>query len=82
MKNLNTFKGFSLFNEVIDVNLRARNRAIIMANITEDNLTDNKRLTPRGAVLVMGYFEAVPEQERDVTYKAYEQSLKERGFKV
>lgn len=76
----NEYKGFSLFNEIQDVDLRSRNRAVVLANITEDNLTKNRRITPKGAVLVLGYFTALPEQERNATLELYQMMLKQRGF--
>lgn len=81
-KSLNEFKGFSLFNDIDDKGLRSRNRAVMLANITEDNLTPNKRLTEKGVVLVLGYFTSIPENERVDTQVAYESVLKERGFNV
>ena len=77
---INDFKGFSLFNEMKDVALRTRNRAVVMANITEDNLTSSKRISPKGAVLVLGYFTAIPKEEREAAVKLYEQQLQQRGF--
>lgn len=82
MQKINEYKGFSLFNEIKDSELRTRNRAVVLANITEDNLTPNKRLTPKGAVLVLGYFTAIPEEEKGATQVRYQQELQARGFKV
>ena len=81
-KNLSEFKGFSLFDDINDKQLRSRNRAVLLANITEDNLTPNKRLTEKGTVLVLGYFTAIPEDERADVQVAYEQVLRERNFNV
>lgn len=77
-----SFKGFPLFEEIQDTALRARNRAVIMANIVEDNLTKGKRVTPNGAALLLGYFESIPQDERQTSYLIFEQQLKERGFSV
>lgn len=81
-KQINEYKGFSLFNEIADSELRTRNRAVILANMTEDNLTPNRRLTPKGAVLVLGYFTCIPEEEKAKTQAAYKTALEQRGFKV
>lgn len=80
MQKHNEYKGFSLFNEIQDKELRTRNRAVILANITEDNLTPNKRVTPKGAVLVLGYFTCIPDEEKADTEKAYARAMQERGF--
>lgn len=82
MQKHNEYKGFSLFNDIKDSKLRARNRGVIMANITADNLTPNKRVTPKGAVLVLGYFTCIPEEEKAAAYNSYIESIKERGFNV
>lgn len=80
MQKHNEYKGFSLFNEIQDADLRTRNRAVILANITEDNLTPNKRVTPKGAVLVLGYFTCIPDEEKEAAQKAYLRTMQERGF--
>lgn len=77
-----SYKGFPLFAEIEDVQLRNRNRAVMMANIVQDNLTKNKRVSPNGAVTVMSYFQSIPEDERGSAYALFEQQLKERGFNV
>lgn len=83
MQKINEYKGFSLFNEIKDSELRTRNRAVVLANITEDNLTkQTKRLTPKGAVLVLGYFTCIPDEEKAATQRSYQQALQERGFNV
>lgn len=78
----NSFKSFPLFGEIQDESLRSRNRGVVMANIVEDNLTKLKRVTPKGAVLVLGYFESIPDKERSTAYAEFEKQLKERGFNV
>ena len=80
MQKHNEYKGFSLFNEIQDKELRTRNRAVILANITEDNLTPNKRVTPKGAVLVLGYFTCISDDEKQAAQEAYLRTMQERGF--
>lgn len=81
-KPINDYKGFSLFNEIESVDLRNRNRAVVLANITEDNLTKNKRLTEKGTVLVLGYFACIPDEDKGKVQNLYAATLNERGFKV
>lgn len=76
----NEYKGYSLFNDVEDVDLRDRNRAVIMANIVEQ-YTKNKRMTPKGAALVLGYFSALPEAERKQVYDRFEKRVYEMGYR-
>lgn len=69
-----------MFNDIEDVELRARNRAIIMANIYEDNLTKGNKINALGAKLLLTYFSKIPEQERVGTYDQLQSQLSIRGF--
>lgn len=75
----NEYKGYSLFNDVEDEILRNRNRAVIMSNILEHN-TKNKRVSPKGAGLVLGYFNSIPPEERKAVNDLFELRIKEMGF--
>lgn len=77
----NEFKGFSLFNDIEDADLRTRNRAVVMANIAEDHMDrKTKRLTPKGAALVLNYFSLIPGEERNVAKDKFAEDMKNRGF--
>jgi hypothetical protein len=80
MTNQNEYKGYSLFNDVDDAELRDRNRAVIMANIVEQ-YTKNKKMTPKGAGLVLGYFNALPEAERKEVHERFEKRIHEMGYR-
>lgn len=73
------YKGFALFSDITDVALRTRNRAVVLANIATDN-TRNRRISPSGAGLILGYFNAVPEDERAVVQNAFKSVMSERGY--
>ena len=75
------FKGFDLFNDIADVDLRNRNRAVVLANIAEDN-TRNRLISPGGAGLILGYFKQIPEQERDDVRRRFVINMKERGYEI
>jgi len=79
MQNKNEFKGYSLFNDIEDVELRNRNRAVILANIIEHN-TKSRRVSPQGAALVLGYFSYVPMEDRKDVEERFEVIVKERGY--
>ena len=64
MVNQDEYKGYGLFDDIEDVTLRNRNRAVILANIAEDNMNREMHISAKGASLVMGYFNAIPEGER------------------
>lgn len=78
----NEYKGFGLFTDIADEALRNRNRAVVLANMAEDNMNKEGRITPKGAGLVMGYFNAVPEAERQDVYQRFQVNLKQRGFEL
>jgi len=73
------FKGFSLFNEVEDAALRLRNRAVILTNILEYNFFQ-KKLSLKGAALIIGYVQALPEEQRPAVIKEFERQAAARGF--
>ena len=80
MQNQNEFKGYSLFNDIEDFDLRNRNRAVILANIMEDNLTPKKKVTGKGSTLILGYFLNVPEVDRKSVRDKFAKAITERGF--
>lgn len=79
----NNYKGFSLFNDIEDETLRDRNRGVTMANIVEMNYDNKaKKITPKGASLVIGYFNQIALEQRKKVSLVFERFLKERGFAV
>lgn len=81
MSNENQFKGFSLFNDQPEP-LRTRNRAVILANMAEDYKTKDKRINAKGAALMLGYFAAIPQEERADLNKKFADTMNERGFAI
>ena len=79
MQNKNEYKGYSLFNDVEDVALQERNRAVIVCNIVEHN-TRKGLITPRGAGLAMGYFNCIPVEQRKGVMEKFEELVKGRGY--
>lgn len=77
--NKDTFKGFALFSDIEDVALRNRNRAVVLANMAQDHCKNNL-ISPNGAGLILGYFKAVPAEEREGLMPIFLQQMKERGF--
>ena len=79
----NNYKGFSLFNDIEDETLRDRNRGVTMANIVEMNYDNKaKKITPKGASLVIGYFNQIALEQRKQVSLVFERFLKERGLAV
>ena len=77
----NEFKGFSLFNDIEDVSLRNRNRAVVLANIADDN-NKNNMISAKGGALILGYFQSLPEEDRADVRDKFAQQMRERGYVV
>jgi len=77
----NEFKGFSLFNDIEDVSLRNRNRAVVLANIADDN-NRNNMISAKGGALILGYFQSLPEEDRADVRDKFAQQMRERGYVV
>lgn len=75
------FKGFSLFNDIEDAELRNRNRAVVLANIACDNMK-SKLISSKGSGLVLGYFGLVPVEERDNVQERFKVEMTNRGFQL
>lgn len=78
---MENFKGFSLFNDQ-DEPLRSRNRAVVLTNIAEDYGTKDKKISPKGAALMLGYFAAIPPEEREGLSKKFADAMNQRGFAI
>ena len=77
----NEFKGFSLFNDIEDADLRTRNRSVVMTNIAEDHIDKKtKRINPKGAALILNYFSLIPGAERDAAKNKFAEDMNNRGF--
>lgn len=81
MTKVNDFKGFGLFNDIDDVDLRNRNRAVVLANMAEDNI-DRKshKVSQKGTVLILGYFMQIPPEDRDDVQERFAENMRQRGF--
>lgn len=77
----NTFKGFELFNDITDIILRTRNRAVVLANIAEDNAKGGL-INAKGAGLILGYFQQVPPSERADVKQRFAEAMIQRGFRL
>lgn len=77
---MNNFKGFELFNDITDDELRTSNRAKVLANMAEDYMNKEKRISPKGAFLILGYFSKIPEAERATVRDVFSNNMKQRGF--
>jgi len=79
-KIVDEFKGVRLFNDIEDEALRNGNRAVVMANIFEDNVNKEGKVTDKGSALLIGYFGCIKEEERKGVYSRVEAELKKRGY--
>lgn len=82
----NSVKGYSLFNDIEDATLRIRNRAVVMANIFEDNLDPSQAKSNKpiikgaGAALLLKYLSSVSEVEQPQVWDKFKSVMAERGF--
>lgn len=76
-----TYKGFELFNDIEDMALRTRNRAVVLANLAEDN-TKNRLISAKGASLILGYFMSIPQEERKDVSDEFAKTMQARGFRL
>lgn len=77
----NDFKTYSLFNDIEDEELRNRNRAVVLANMAENSVDrKTKRVSVKGAALILGYFGCLPEEEREDVKDRFSVEMKSRGF--
>lgn len=76
---LNEFKGFSLFNDIEDQELRTRNRAVVLCNMAQDH-SKNRKVSPMGSALILGYFLNVPDEEKMIVKDAFVGQMAARGF--
>jgi hypothetical protein len=81
IENHKTFKGFELFNDITDLTLRTRNQAVVLANIAADN-SKAGLITPKGAALILGYFQHIAMEERAIVKDKFKLYMNERGFKL
>ena len=77
----NDFKGFSLFNDIEDYVLKVRNRAVVLTNIAEDN-SQSSLINAKGVAMILGYFQMVPEDEREDVRNKFKTTMAERGFRI
>lgn len=81
MTQPNDFKSYSLFNDIEDVALRNRNRAVVLANIAESSIDrKTKRVNMKGAALILGYFQNVLPEDRDDVRQKFSDQMHSRGF--
>lgn len=80
-ENLNNeFKGFGLFNDIEDAELRARNRAVVLSNMAEDYTNTSRRISVKGAALILGYFNQLPASERNIVKEKFASTMIQKGF--
>lgn len=77
----NEYKGFSLFNDIEDNDLRTRNQAVVLTNISEAH-SRNRKISDNGMGLIIGYFDKVNKDDRKTVMEKYIQFMKERGFEL
>lgn len=77
-----SFKGYSLFDDVQDISLRARNRAVVMANIIESNVNIRGIIKLSAAKDALEYFSKIPKEERTEVYSFLSNEMNSRGISL
>lgn len=77
----NEYKTVSLFNDIEDVSLRNRNRAVILTNELERGFVKGK-LTAKAAAFIMGYFSQIPKADQKEVKEKFVDFANERGFVI
>ena len=80
-ETLNEYRGFALFNDVEDVELRNKNRGAVLANIIEDGMNGSK-IRHAATADVIGYFSNIPEECRKETLTAMYAELSKRKINI
>ncbi len=78
---VNEFKGLSLFNDIADAQLQTNNRAAVLTNVFQDNYRNGK-VSPKGASLLLGYFDKIIPSQRKQVQEQFVITMKERGFEL
>lgn len=78
---MNEINGYSLFNDIEDVSLRNRNRAVVLSNMVEQ-YTKKDKITPKGQYLILSYFEAINNEDKLDVEKRFREEVKLRGYCV
>lgn len=76
------YKGYHLFNLVDDLETRANNRGAMLCNIYEEFSRADGTSSSHAMALIMGYFNEVPEDERDRVREFFIVHANDRGFAV
>lgn len=76
--NNNEYFGYSLFNDIEDLELRTRNRVATLKNIMEDHLGNDKQPTAKCGMLTYGYFSLIPDDERKSVYDGLESYFEQK----
>lgn len=74
-------RGYSLFNDIEDSQLRNRNRYVVLSNMAEAH-TKHKKITEKGTFLILSYYNEIPPEDRKEVYDGFKAEMKRRGYDV
>ena len=78
---MNNCQGYSLFNDVKDIELRNKNRGGVMANIFED-YGKGGSMSAQGSHTMMQYFTDIPPLDRSRACSSFTDELNKRGYNI
>ena len=73
-------RGYSLFLDVEDEELRAKNRAVVLRNMLTSRPWNGKQLPSATASEVVRYFAKVPKEDRSVLFPVFRKLLEDEGL--
>lgn len=76
------YKGYHLFNLVDDFETRANNRGAMMCNIYGEFSFADGKASPHAMSLILGYFNEVPDADKERAMEFFSVHAKDRGFAV
>ena len=80
-EKVNSIQGYPLFNDTEDKHTQRQNRAVILANIIEDNLYDDTGVvTQTGMLYSLQYWDQIPDEEKKVIYEMLKREVSGRGL--
>lgn len=75
---INEIRGYSLFNDVEDTEIRVYNRARTLKNMMLDHADKERNISALGGSLIFQYFNLVPMEERQAVHSKLAELLKQK----
>lgn len=74
--SVNEYKGYSLFKDVIDAEMRHFNQSRVILNMIERSVRKDGTMETEGAQTVLRYFSLLPTQDRRIVLESVSSALR------